>query len=550
MELLDLINPSFEKAVGTVTAGGQDFWDAQMGFFGRLNYAYDNKYLLEANIRRDGTSVFPDHLKWRTFPSASIGWVVSEESFMKELDPVVSFWRFRGSWGSIGDQTVRNDLYVPTLTFVNNSGWLTGSAMNPMFRTPAMVHPDISWQSLETLNFGIDARFFNAKLGVSYDLYRRDTRDMISTGPTMPHTAGAPTPQGNFSTLRTTGWELAIDYSHRFKNGLVLNGLFTMSDAQTHIHDFDESAFKGFAAWNYWEGKRMGDIWGYKTDGLYQRDDFVWENGNLVRIFVPFDPNIAPFFPAAGETPTGGVWMHQLAGNNPAYAPRLQTGNLFMFGPGDVKYRDLTGDGRVDNGAGNADDPGDMVVIGNSNPRFMYGLRLGAEYRGFDFSMFWQGIGSRQVWGDGSLAIPGYNTADGSMPQAIAGNFWREDRTDAFYPRPFQLAATAGGATNFANTHPTDRYLLDMSYLRLKNLTLGYTLPQNVLQQAHLSRARVYVALENFLTFDNLRGLPIDPEAVGGFFWSGESAISYNSGRIGAGAPVFKNVSVGLQITL
>jgi hypothetical protein len=161
--------------------------------------------------------------------------------------------------------------------------------------------------------------------------------------------------------------------------------------------------------------------------------------------------------------------------------------------------------------------------------------------------LFFQGVGKRSIWGDGALAIPGYNVSDGAMAQTIAGDFWREDRTDAFYPRPYNISAVAGGSTAVNNTYVSDRYLLDMSYLRLKNITFGYSLPANLIKKAYLSRARVYISMENIYTWDNLRGLPVDPEVMNGIsMWD---ASNYNSGRTGVGAPMFKNVSFGVQLT-
>ncbi len=183
-----------------------------------------------------------------------------------------------------------------------------------------------------------------------------------------------------------------------------------------------------------------------------------------------------------------------------------------------------------------------MEVIGNKTPRYEYSLRLGADYKGFDVSVFFQGVGKREIWGGGSLAIPGFNTADGAMPQAIAGDFWREDRTNAFYPRPWNM----GGSSSGNNLQVQSRYLLDMSYLRVKNMTVGYTLPSTLLKKAYINNARVYVSLENFLTFDNLNDLPIDPESISGYSMYNDT--NYNLGRTGTGTPTFKSISFGLQL--
>ena len=184
-----------------------------------------------------------------------------------------------------------------------------------------------------------------------------------------------------------------------------------------------------------------------------------------------------------------------------------------------------------------------MKKIGNSTPRFLYSFRTDFTYKSFDLSVFIQGVGKREQWGNGFLAIPGYNSSDGAMPQAIAGNFWREDRTDAFYPAPYNQV----GSNNTLNMVPQSRYLLNMAYLRMKNITLGYSLPTNLLKKIYVSKLRVYVALENFFTFDYLGTLPIDPEEIEGYSMWNDS--NYNSGRSGVGVPTFKSASAGIQLS-
>jgi hypothetical protein len=276
----------------------------------------------------------------------------------------------------------------------------------------------------------------------------------------------------------------------------------------------------------WYVGRTYGEIWGYETERLYQVDDFVYDgSGNLATVTTP-----------------EGIIINQLSDANGATQAELQAGN-FRFGPGDVKFKDLNGDGIIDDGNRLTDDHGDLKVIGNSTPRFEYSLRAGAEFKGIDFSIFFQGIGKREVWGDGFLAIPGYNSADGAMPQAFAGNFWREDRTAAFYPRPYNQA----GSSTTLNMQPQSRYLLDMSYLRIKNITIGYTLPMSTSQKVHLNKVRIYGSLENFFTWDQLGDLPIDPEEVAGYSMWNET--NYNLGRTGVGVPTFKSVSAGLQLS-
>lgn len=529
-KLLDIANPQFNLAVGTETVGGDFDWDAQLGYFGRVNYAFKERYLIEANLRYDGTSKFPSNLRWRWFPSFSAGWRLSEEPFMQFIQPTLSSLKLRGSWGSIGDQTVANSLYVPTIT-IGTISYLDENG-NKLFYAapPAAVSPKIGWQNIQTLNLGIDARLFKNSLGITFDWYQRDTKDMIIPGANVSLAYGTGAPKQNLGELRTKGWELLVDYTHRFNNELSVNAMVTVSDAVTEITKYSDTQLVS----GWYVGKTYGEIWGYKTDRLYQKDDFVWNGEEIVTTYALYGKEVA-----AGTA--GAKVVNKLSDPNGVYQDRFQSGN-YRMGPGDPKFVDLNGDGDISPGSSTTDDPGDRKVIGNSTPRYEYGFRLGAEYKGFDFSVFFQGVGKRELWGDGFLAIPGYNSSDGAMPQAIAGNYWREDHTDAFYPRAYNL----GSSNNTLGVVPQTRYLLDMSYLRMKNLTFGYSLPVNLITRIGLQKARVYIALENFLTFDNLNDLPIDPEEVQGYSMFNDE--NYNSGRTGVGAPTMKSMSVGFQL--
>ncbi len=519
-QLIDYSNPQFDLATGTQTTSGGEYWESQLGFFGRVNYNFREKYLLEANIRRDGSSKFPDHLKWQWFPSFSAGWRLNEESWMDWSSSYVDELKLRASWGTIGDQSVGNALYVPTMGGSLNT-WIISNARLYQFGTPPAVSQSITWQDITTLDLGVDARVFRGKAGISFDWFRRDTENMIVPQEGIPGTFGVGAPQSNLGSLRTKGFEIALDYGHQFNNGLRINVVATLADAVTKITKYGST--KSIDSW--YVGKTYGEIWGYETDRLYQIDDFVYDNnGDLVLI-----------------TSEDGFLVYQLADENAATQGSLQAGN-FRFGPGDVKFKDLNGDGVIDDGNRLIDDHGDLKVIGNSTPRYEYSFRVNLEFKGFDLGVFMHGIGKREVWGDGFLAIPGYNSADGAMPQAFAGNFWREDRPNAFYPRPYNQA----GSSTTLNMQRQTRYLLDMSYLRIKNITLGYTLPQSLTQKYHVNKLRVYGSLENFFTFDHLGDLPIDPEEIAGYsMWN---TSNYNLGRTGVGVPTFKSASVGIQL--
>lgn len=535
-DLIDYDNPQFPFAVGVQTNDANKNWDSQLGFFGRINYMFSDKYLLEANLRYDGSSKFPKDLRWRWFPSFSAGWIASNESFMKPLDPIWSFAKLRASWGTIGDQSVSNTLYNAVLG-VGETNWIDGAGKRMYrFGTPNLVDKDITWQDIESLDLGFDFRFVKDKIGVSFDWFQRKTKNMIIAGDALPHTVGAAAPKGNYGNLRTRGWEITVDFNHRFSNGLTITAMGVLSDAITDVTkgpDFN-TPWENRSLGDTWStGRRYGDIYGYVTDRLYQKDDFVYDtNGNIEQVYIILNGT--------------RKLTNKLVGTNPVYQVYFEDGNqVLLFSPGDTKYVDLDGDGYITPGANTNGNPGDRKVIGNSTPRYEYGFRLGAEYKGVDFSIFFQGVGKRDIWGSGQLAIPGYNAKEGAMPQTFAEDFWREDRTDAFYPRAWDLGGSNSGYSMLVQS----KYLLDMSYLRIKNITVGYSIPQKLLRKVYLSKARLYVSLENFFTFDNLRGLPIDPETISGNSMFSTSGNNYNLGRTGTGTPTFKSASFGVQLS-
>lgn len=535
-ELLKNDNPQFNFATGAQESAGDQDWSSQFGVFGRLNYAYKGKYLLEGNLRYDGTSLFPEHLRWKWYPSVSAGWIVTSESFMEPIANTLSFLKLRGSYGIIGDQSVSNGLYWAKMAITQNNWLSSENAKYFQLGTPNAISAGLGWQNIEHLNLGADVRLFNNKLGFVFEWYQRSTKDMIIGGDALPATFGASAPLGNYGNLRTRGWEIAADFSHSFDNGLRLNFNANLADAVTMITKAADwrTPFENRNIHNTWvTGKRYGDVYGYVTDRLYQKDDFVYDSdGKFAQTTIIYDGN-------AKRT-------NMLSGDNPVYQTFFEDGNqILLMSPGDVKFVDVNGDGFITPGKNTFGDMGDQVVIGNSTPRYDFGFRVGAEYKNFDLSVFVQGIGERKIWGDGQLAIPGYYSKEGGMPQVFASDYWRADRTDAFYPRAWNY----NGSNNGFVMRPQTRYMLDMAYVKIKNITFGYTVPDNLLKRMHLSKARIYVSLENMFTFDKLRGLPIDPETI-----SGNSMLltngNYNLGRTGTGTPTFKSASMGIQIGL
>lgn len=538
MALMDYENPQFDLATGTQTSGGDYAWNSTLGFFGRVNYNLKERYLLEANLRYDGSSKFPKDLKWMLFPSVSAGWRVTEEPWMANIKPIMNNLKLRASWGTIGDQSVASSMYIPTMNGTT-SVWIHNGQKDTYYGTPAAVATDLTWQKIETFDIGVDLSLFHA-FDITFDWYRRNTNGMIVPGPGVSHSYGTTAPKGNYGSLRTDGWELSVNYGHVFDNGLSLSVNASLADALTKITKYGTT--RSINDW--YVGKHYGEIWGFKVDRLFQKDDFEYDsNGNLIMVA-----------PGDGSNPDGYKYAHyKFANPNTPLQGKYNASSNVMFGPGDVKYKDLNGDGVIDVGDETVDNPGDRTIIGNTTPRYEYSFRIDAAWKGFDLSVFFQGIGKRDMWGSSSLTLPGFNSSDGSMAASFANDFWFEEfdsngqvidsNYDAFYPRAYNM----GGGTSGFNMLVSDRYLLNMAYLRLKNVTLGYTLPRNIVNKVNISNLRVYVSLENLLTFDHLKGLPVDPEVVAGY--SSLLNSGYNSNRAGVGAPAFRSTSFGVQLT-
>jgi hypothetical protein len=337
---------------------------------------------------------------------------------------------------------------------------------------------------------------------------------MIGAGVTLPSSYGAGSPVRNYGELTGKGWEVAVDFNHTFDNKLNISVGAVLSDARERITKFANTT-KGIpgpiAAINttYYEGMTLGEIWGYETDRLFTEGDFSGRD-------------------AAGK------WIYK---GDVATQSKLETGSFF-FGPGDVKYRDLNGDGEIFSGSNTVDDPGDKKVIGNSTPRYQYGVRLDANWMGFDFALYMQGVGKRELWASGPIVFPGFRGSEAWYAHQM--DYYTASNPNAFYPRPADYGATV----DRWNFQPQTRYLLNLAYLRMKNITLGYTLPAAISGRIKMNKARIYVNGENLLTFDKLGNVPIDPEID-------FSQTQLNSDRAGFGRvyPYRKTISVGLQVT-
>jgi TonB-linked SusC/RagA family outer membrane protein len=520
-EARDLLDPG--KHTVSMTSGDQFVYGAQndwasVGFFGRINYSFKNRYLLELNGRYDGSSNFPPDQPWGFFPSGSLGWILSEESFMHRLNPVLSFAKLRASLGSVGNPKIGADRFRAVLLPVSGSSylsnWIVKDINERSFGLPQAIASGFTWENIVTRNLGLDMRFFNGQLGATMDVYQRINSGMVVSGVQMPSTFGAGAPYLNVGELTTKGWELSMDFNHSFSKDLRLRMNFNLSDALTKItkHPNKTKSLNFDNAPNY-EGKIIGEIWGFETERFFTENDFN-PDGTL-KAGIPDQSRLLNY---------------------------LSTNGMSRFMPGDVKYKDLDGNGVIDRGEFTADNHGDLRRIGNSTPRYEYSGRIGLDYKGFDLDVFIQGVGSRQIWASGNLVIPGYVFGDGTY-YAHQTDYWTPENPDAFYARLSKLNQPGRYAESGGNYMPQTKYLLNMAYCRLKNLTFGYSLPKNVLQKASLQKVRLYVSLENLLEFDRLGNIPIDPET---------NSSTGDGGSMGFGRiyPYVRTFSFGLQVSL
>lgn len=488
---------------------------ATAGFFGRINYNYKEKYLLELNGRYDGSSSFRTGKQWAFFSSASAGYRISEEKFWTNIKPYVPTLKVRASYGSVGNQAL--DSWYPYISTMATEtvSWI-GTDMNQVSTTttPSAVNPDMTWEKIRTLDIGFDAGFFNNELNVTFDWYQRRNVGMLVAGNEIVRYAGiAVAPLENGGDMKTNGWELQIDYNHAFNKDFAIYGTFTLSDAKSEITKWNNTT----GALNSWyKGKKLGEIWGFETDRYFNSSD-VNQDGTLKT-----------------GTPDQSY---------------LQNGS-FRFGAGDIKYKDLNKDGKIDTGKGTIDDHGDLKRIGNQLPRYEYSLRVGAMLKGFDVEVLLQGVGKRDMWSTSSLFIP---HAAGAQMNIFENqlDYWTESNQNARFPRPYingafgSLSGLPGnsGCNNFA---PQTKYLNNLAYLRVKNFTVGYTLPQNLTRKIFVEKLRFYFSAQNLFTFDHIDGV-MDPECTGG------SSKSYTNGMdmtmAGRAMPFNRQWSCGLQIT-
>ncbi len=504
-----------ENAEGKATVSESKAKRAAAGFFGRINYNWKDKLLVELNGRYDGSSKFSTTQKWGFFPSASIGYRLSEENFMKNQD-VVSNLKIRASYGMIGNEDVTAGSFYPFISTIGDGtlSWIGPESENgklSYFGMPGVSNPALTWETIKTFDVGVDLGFFNNDLNIVFDWYQRQTNGMLVKADQVAYEIGLSSmPNVNGGNMRTRGWELQIDYNHSFNKDFSIYATATLADSKSKIVKWGKNAG---ALTGYYEGMEWGEIWGFQTaDAYFTADEAA--NGVVLADGSRVDIN--------------------------EYQKNLRSGG-FMYTEGDVKYVDVDGDGKVGSGNGTISDHGDLIRIGNYMPRYEYSLRAGLQWKGLDFEFLFQGVGKREMWTQTSRILP---LTQGRSSNVFSNllDYYTPENPDAKFPRPYiGHAGSINGLASYSgnnNYAPQTKYLSDMSYLRLKNLTVGYTLPKDWTMKASIEKARVYFSVNNLFTFDHLDGA-IDPEY---------DVQGWGDGG-GRGNPFCRTWSCGVQIT-
>ncbi|MBV4359929.1 TonB-dependent receptor [Parasegetibacter sp. MAH-26] len=466
--------PVIDQTTGQRNASdGESEW-AVRGAFYRFTYNYKGKYLLESNGRYDETSRFPSYSRGKFFPSVSAGWRVSEEHFAEIIKPVVTDLKLRGSYGSIGNQNVANYIYVPSYGTTAQVNQLFNGIRPVGITPPGLVDPNITWETASTLDFGLDATFIN-KLDMQFDWYNRTTKDILVDGSKLPAVLGASAPTQNSGELKTKGWEFSLKWRDATKGGFRYDIAFVLSDYQTTITKFNGNPNNLLST--LYVGQKMGEIWGYQTDGIFQSNDEI------------------------SKAPS---------------QKQLYSGILY---PGDVRYANLNGDSIISQGANTTTDHGDKRIIGNSTPRFQFGVNSNFSWKNFDLNIFFQGVGKRDYWVGDNLywgAIAG-----GIGTKQVYNDSWTPENTGAFYPA-YRAASQ--------NIQVQTRYLQNAAYIRLKNFTLGYSVPAKTIRHIGLQKVRIYAAGYNVWQYSKVPDV-FDPEVLS------------------ANYPMMKSFAFGLQVT-
>jgi TonB-linked SusC/RagA family outer membrane protein len=498
--------PDFNLATGLnyrVLGGGSEW--ATAGVFYRVNYAFKNKYLFELDGRYDGSSKFPTNQSFGFFPSASAGWKLSEENFMRGTKSWLDNLKLRGSYGSLGNGNIAPYNFLQTIAASPSSVIING--VYPSYiQKPGVLPNGLTWEKSTTLDFGADVQVLNRKLTATFDWYQRKTTNMFTTGQPLPSVFGAAVPKGNYADLLTKGWEISVNWSGRIPMHKIItyNLRVALADNVSNITRFYNPAN---LLSTYYQGQRLGEIWGFETDGFFNSDEEIKKHADQSYFVVS---------------------------NN----------NKLL--PGDLKFKDLNNDGKVNNGSNTLNNPGDRRIIGNSAMRYPYGISGDVDWNNFSLSFFFQGVGNRDWYPSTEAA---YFWGQSNRPYSFLPTFnldrWTEEKPsqDAYFPR-YRGYTALSGTRELAVTQT--RYLQDASYIRLKNLTIGYSLPQHALQKMKISAFRIYLTGQNLFTYSPMYKTTknFDPEVIVG----SDPEINAGGGD-GFSYPMQKSYTLGVNIS-
>lgn len=444
------------------------------GLFFRANYMYDNRYIFELNGRYDGTSRFPKKDRFGFFPSGSVAWVLSKEKFMENINQSIGLdmLKFRASYGALGNQNVGTYAYLPTMSSGQIGQILDGSQPVAVY-APGVVSNTLTWEKVRTINGGIDLALLNNRLSASFDYYVRYTEGMLTKSKTLPSVFGASEPKTNAADLKTKGWELSLRWRDQF---MLADSPFNYSikvalaDSRAFITKYDNPNKR---LGDYYEGQEIGEMWGLTTEGFFQTEEEIKNHADQS---------------AVGEDDQS-----------------------YKFYVGDLKFADLNNDGKINKGDWTLANPGDFRKIGNSSSRYPYSFDLSADWKGFDIRGFFQGIGKRDWYaGGGNHYFWGIYAQPWTNVQTHNLDHWTPENPNAYYPRvKAYIAESTGSELACVQT----RYMQDASYLRMKNLTIGYTLPQDLTRKLNIERVRFYFSGENLFEITHLKA-NLDPEAL------------------------------------
>lgn len=504
----------------TLTQDGSSY--GLIGFFGRANYTFLRRYIVEFSARYDGSSKFPSNQKWGFFPSASVGWRVSDEPWMKGTKNWLNNLKIRANAGSLGNGTISPYSYLTTMGLDKTSAIFDGALVSKV-GNPSVVPDNLTWETVTTYDGGLDIDILKSRLSFSGDYYVRDTDNLYVTGPEIPATFGSSTPKGNYGALQTKGWELTLSWKDQFNMAgkpLAYNIKASLWDSRTWVTKFYNGSDGMF---NYYEGKELGEIWGFRTDGIFYSNEeaAAWYKDE----FHNFVPTSGPY-------------------------------------AGDLKFLDTNGDKVINTGSWTLEDHGDLERIGNEMPRYQFGLNLDFRWNGLGLSAFIQGVGKRDwypsqgsdfYWGGYSRAYCAYVLKDQAGNNHAILDKTTENWTVSNYDEnPYWTRRTYGTANSAtgALTFPNDHFLLNAAYVRLKTLTLDYTIPEKLTKKAMINKLRIYLTGENLFTWSPMFKYTtmFDPEVIENGDSDFHSGTSTSMGD-GYSYPMLRTYTLGLSLT-